>query len=359
MTRALTVAALTLTATSLGACAHVAASSKGLVTPDARRAAIQRAQVWSATDVPSMDLRTGPTGRGAFAPDAPVTCTYIEKKMSGNTPKFTCVIPPDDEVKVKYGRHNAEVYAEVAASRLFWALGFGAEHMYPVSVTCNGCPATVHPEDALVASIQRKMPGRELQTSKTSGWAWPELDEVQTDAGGAPAAQRDALKLLATFVQHTDSKADQQRLICLPADGDRKPSAESECAHPFMLTHDLGETFGHANSLNRASVGGVNLKEWSRAPVWKDPAHCVAYLPKSLTGTLENPRISEDGRKFLADLLVQLTDAQLHDLFDVSRFQNRWDVTSHPEEAASVDQWVAAFKAKRDEVVNHQCDSDR
>jgi hypothetical protein len=94
MTRALTLAALALTATSLGGCAHLGASSKGRVTPEVRRAAIRRAQVWSATDVPSMDLRTGPTGRGAFAPDAAITCTYIEKEMTGNTPKFTCVIPP-------------------------------------------------------------------------------------------------------------------------------------------------------------------------------------------------------------------------------------------------------------------------
>ena len=357
MSRLLTLAAVTLTATSLGACAHVAASSsKPFATPDVRRAAIQHAQIWSATDVASMDLRIGPKGKGAFAPDAPVTCTYVEKKMSGNTPKFTCVIPPDDDVKVKYGRHNAEVFAEVAATRLFWALGFGADHTYPVNVTCIGCPATVHAEDAAVATIQRKMPGREIETSKKTGWAWPELDEVQTAAGGAPVAQRDALKLLAAFVQHTDSKAEQQRLICLPDDDGRKPAADSDCARPFMLVHDLGQTFGHANALNRASVGGVNLKEWSRAPVWQDPAHCVAYLPKSLTGTLENPRISEEGRQFLADLLVQLTDAQLHDLFDVSRFPQRWDATNHHEDAGTVDQWVAEFKTKRDEVVNHHCD---
>ncbi len=356
MTRLLPLAALALATTSLGACAHVEASSKGLVPPDVRRAAIQHAQVWSATDVASMDLRTGPTGRGAFAPDAPVTCTYVEKKMNGNSPKFTCVIPPQDEVKVKYGRHNSEVYGEMAASRLFWALGFGAEHMYPVSVTCNGCPATIHPEDAAVATIQRKMPGRELESSKRTGWSWPELDEVQPATGGAPVAQRDALKLLATFVQHTDSKAEQQRLICLPVDGDRKPDADAECVHPFMMVHDLGQTFGHANSLNRASVGGVNLKEWSRAPVWQDPARCIAYLPKSLTGTLENPRISEEGRKFLADLLVQLTDAQLHDLFEVSRFAHRWDGTTHSTDAATVDEWVAEFKVKRDQVVNHHCD---
>jgi hypothetical protein len=122
-----------------------------------------------------------------------------------------------------------------------------------------------------------------------------------------------------------------------------------------MMVHDLGQTFGHANVLNRSSVSSVNLKEWSRAPVWQDPGRCIAYVPKSHSGTLDNPPISEDGRRFLADLLTQLSDPQLHDLFEVARFPQRWDPKENPANAATVDQWVAAFKKKRDEVVNHHC----
>ena len=81
--------------------------------------------------------------RRARAPSRPAPrsrCRYIKKEMSGNSPKFTCVIPPEDEVKVKFGRDNGEVYAEVAATRLFWALGFPVDRMYPVRVLCDGCP---------------------------------------------------------------------------------------------------------------------------------------------------------------------------------------------------------------------------
>jgi hypothetical protein len=99
----------------------------------------------------------------------------------------------------------------------------------------------------------------------------------------------------------------------------------------------------------------VNLKEWSTAPVWQDPARCIAYLPKSSSGTLENPHISEEGRQFLASLLAQLTDSQLHDLFEVARFPQRWDPKENPRNAATVEQWVDAFKKKRDDVVNHRC----
>ncbi len=57
--------------------------------------------------------------------------------------------------------------------------------------------------------------------------------------------------------------------------------------------------------------------------------------------------ISEAGRKFLADLLVQLTDAQLHDLFDVARFGERSNVP--------IDAWVDVFKKKRQEIVSVTC----
>ena len=42
-----------------------------------------------------------------------------------------------------------------------------------------------------------------------------------------------------------------------------------------------------------------------------------------MTGTLGDPAISEAGRKFLADLLVQLTDQQVRDLFEVARVDRR------------------------------------
>src|SRR6201995_5987980 len=134
------VATFTATALMTWCCASHTAPKKGGVSPDVRRDAIKRAQVWEKTDIPSMDMKAGPQGHGAFTPEQVVDCRFVARQMSGNSPKFTCVTPPDDEVKVKFGRVNGEVYAEVAATRLFWALGFPADHMYPVKVRCQGCP---------------------------------------------------------------------------------------------------------------------------------------------------------------------------------------------------------------------------
>ena len=348
------------------ACAshHHASADKPLehVKPTVRLDAIHRAQVWEATDVASMDLRTGPKGHGAFTPEETVRCKYLPRVMSGNSPKFTCVIPPDDEMKVKFGRENGEVYAEVATTRLFWALGFPADHMYPVRVLCEGCPAGKETtrDDASgailfdAASIERKLKGETIETKPDSGWAWPELDLVDEAAGGAPRAQRDALKLLAVFVQHTDNKPAQQRLLCLDEKEGHGSDEKVGCAHPIMMVNDLGQTFGRSNLFNRDHVGSVNLEKWSSTRVWKDDKLCIGDLPPAQTGTLENPHISEAGRKLLSGLLMQLTDAQLRALFEVARFAQRAE-RDHP--ASSVDDWIAAFKKKRGEIASRTCPS--
>ena len=327
------------------------------LSPEARLVAMRRAQVWTATKVAAMDLKAGPQGPGAFAPNATVTCDYVEKKMSGHSPKFTCKLAKDDEVKVKYGKGNGEVYGEVAATRLLWALGFGADHMYPVRVVCRGCPpdpaANSKPKPGEVtfdpAAIEREAQGQILETQPGSGWAWTDLDLVQQTAGGAPVAQRDALKLLAVLMQHTDSKPEQQRLMCGP--GEKVGKDGEPCLHTFMMINDLGLTFGHANVYNRAAPGSVNFEQWSRVKIWSDPKACIGDISRSQTGTLDHPRISEAGRKFLADLLVQLKDSQLHDLFDVARFPQR----TGAGRPATIEEWVGAFRMKRDEIVNHTC----
>ena len=311
-----------------------------------------------------MDLKAGPRGKGAFAPNETVTCDYVRKVMKGRSPKFTCRISEGDEVKVKYGPNNGEVYGEVAATRLLWALGFGADRMYPVRVVCRGCPPDPRQDPAgrpgeVVfdpAAIERKMPGEVLETEEDSGWAWPDLDLVDEAAGGAPRAHRDALKLLGAFLQHTDSKPAQQRIVCVSKDLSKDAAKEGDpCRDPFLMLSDVGLTFGHANVFNRNTPGSVNFEEWSQTRVWKDPAQCVADLRKSWTGTLENPRIGEGGRKFLADLLTQLSDAQLHDLFEVARFSRRSKTVGGGPDAMTTDGWVDVFKRKRGEVVNHTC----
>jgi hypothetical protein len=309
-----------------------------------------------------MDIRSGPQGKDAFAPNAMVACDYVPDSLPGSSRKFDCAIGDGTVLRVKYGIGNGEVEGAVLASRLLWALGFGADRVYPVSVACRGCSSDPFNERKPVpgmkifdpAAIERKPEGHEMKTvDKNAGWAWTELALVNESQGGAPRAQRDALILLAVFMQHTDSKPEQQRLLCLPGG----MTDAGLCNKPFLVLHDVGLTFGHGNFSNETQRGSVNFSEWAKTPVWRDARACVGHLSKSYTGTLGDPTISEAGRAFLADLLVQLSDQQLTDLFEVARVDRRviGPTSAGVVQGSSVSEWVAAFKHKRDEIVMNHC----
>ena len=326
-----------------------------------REALLQRARVWQSIDTRSLDLAAGPRLPSTQRISADLACRFVfpEKPLTGNTPKFLCAVRPDDIVKVKYGDQNGEVYAEIAASRLFWALGFKTDGMYPARVTCDGCPAdpfadskenwhlgrsgTVGRHVFDPAAIERPISGSDIEVKDFEGWAWPELDKVNPRVGGAPRAQVDALKLLAVFVQHSDSKPEQQDLLCAPGGVRRDRAGRETCASPWLVVKDLGTTFGKATLRNTSKM---NLDDWSAAGIWREGSSCIGDLSRSFTGSLENPRISEAGRRFLANRLLLLRDQQIRDLFTAARAERR---------GGTIDDWVRVFKRKRDEIVQAQC----
>src|SRR5207237_4703100 len=135
----------------------------------------------------SRDLKAGPSGMGSFTPDEAVSCDWVKHaRGNGMTPKFWCEVAPKDVVKVRYRAHNGKAYALIAATRLFWALGFGADRAYPVKLDCRGCPFDPWASEERPAghqavlfdpaTIDRRMPGKTLETKPDEGWAWNELD---------------------------------------------------------------------------------------------------------------------------------------------------------------------------------------
>lgn len=326
-----------------------------------REITLQRAKVWQPIDTRSLNLAAGPPLPSAQRIAEQLSCTFVfpEKPLTGSTPKFLCEVRPDDVVKVKYGEKNGEVHSEIAASRLFWALGFKADRMYPARVSCQDCPtnpfaaskADWHsgkPEDVGQyvwdpAAVERPLPGSAIEVPGFEGWAWPELDKLDSRGGGASRAHVDALKLLAVFVQHSDSKPEQQDLMCAPGGVRRDRSGNETCVSPWLVVKDLGTTFGKATALNNSKM---DLDDWSGARIWREGAPCIGDLSRSLTGSLENPRISEAGRRFLAGRLSLLGDQQIRDLFTAAMAGRR---------DGTVDDWVRVFKRKRDEIVNARC----
>src|SRR5262250_324045 len=141
-----------------------------------------------------------------------------------------------------------------------------------------------------------------IQGKAEVGWSWKkDLPLVSDAAGGATRAQVDALKLIAVLIQQGDSKAVQQKLICRPRDYD---SNSDECRKPYMYVYDLGNTFGS----DGLRVHPLNFEKWKRKSVFTDQTSCIGNLRQDVGNGRDGltfPKISEEGRLFLADLLTQ------------------------------------------------------
>jgi hypothetical protein len=335
--------------------------------------ALARAQVWFEPDVPIDKARlrdNPPAPRGqedqpTFAPDEEVSCTFKPGFTSGSTPKFECerregqnINDGTDgkDIKVKYGRDNKEIYAEVVASRLLTALGFPTDRMYVVKrVRCFGCPpdpfkgleclneGKTVPQcfgtidytrfaDFTYAVIERRLEGEKLETKKVRGWGWNELATIDPAVGGAPRAQVDALRLMAVFLNHWDNKPKNQRLLC-PGEkvsGDALP----ECRRPVAMVQDLGGTFGPFK---------FDVIGWAKSPIWQGPTNCMVSMRNLPYGGSSFPdtQISEEGRLFLGSRLGKLSHQQIVDLFEGARAGRQTAI------------WVRAFERKVASIVNH------
>jgi predicted nucleic acid-binding Zn ribbon protein len=152
-----------------------------------------------------------------------------------------------------------------------------------------------------------------------------------------------------------------------------------ETTHPFtttcdnskMLVQDVGATFGGGGLFTNNDSAKMNLDKWSGNSLWKkvgkggsDCPECQARLRKSLTAKdgLVDPIISEEGRRFLAGLMCQLSDAQIADVFRVARVAempryHNADGSFKPtfNEDAIIRQWADAFKKKREDLAAGRC----
>ena len=329
--------------------------------------ALRRARVWEEPAIPIEEakLDRNPGGAHAFGTDEVVECRFKPGGIAGSTPKFECELAGGENVKVKYGRNNAEVYTEVAATRLLAALGFPTDRMYVVKrVRCFGCPADPFPQLECVnnlgdgapiencfpaldftryqdfddAVIERPLKGRRIEMKNERGWTWEELKFVDPVAGGATRAEIDAFRLLAVFLAHWDNKAKNQRLLC---QGEKKD--DEGCEQPLAMIQDLGATFG---------PNKLDLARWSRTRIWADAPSCKVSMHSLPYGgsTFPDAYISEEGRLFLASRLGRLSTGQIRALFDGAR------VAHFPHRRASarnVDNWVRAFQAKVRAIVEH------
>ena len=364
------------------ACSAIAATENAPITAETRASLLERARIRRPVNVSRMNILSGPKNPLTRAPGSLVTCRYIEPKepAGGSVPKFKCtVLKSGEDIRVKYGENTREVFAEVAASRLLWALGFYTDEDFYVRIKCLDCPETnpFRPEkdERRVtrifnsAMLERTFPGMIIETSEDEGWSWNELDKIDEKKGGATRAEKDAFRLLAVFIQHSDNKAVNQRLACYKQDLP-DPKNASSCRKPVLMIADLGASFG-AGASKITDAAKMDFENWKNKDVWnltKEHDYlvqnkrqiCIGNLPNTMRAGeagLFDPEISEEGRKMLSDLLNQLSLKQIREIFRTAGIEKMEEYIDDAgkKRKVTVEDWVAAFIKKRDQINERRC----
>ena len=313
-----------------------------------------------------------------------VRCSFQEPiigdKPGGKTPKFWCVDDLGNSFKVKYqqgqdfGYHG--VHGEILATRLFWALGFPADAVYPVKVKCRNCPERpweyikafysnktnelkkprVQELEIDNAIIEFKFPYDKIEITKSQGWSWSEFKTLSKE-NKELAIQKESLALLASFIQHADNKAEQQRLVCM--DKDRKKN--EPCEKPMLMIQDLGFSFGQGHVENEKTKGTASLEGFKNAPIWSNQEQCITKVNYYYTGEAIEIKVSEKARQFLVEKLEKLTDNDLIHLFVAARLDLRKDEKNNSLSEEDIKQnaiildWVNAFKERVKKLSEHRC----
>ena len=355
--------------------AQGAAAQQACFTAEERARAERTARVYRAPDpgydpVLGYNPANGPR-RGAPPVDdkgiaKPVSCmaNKDESPGAGTTPKFHCSIPgntDEDGNLIRYkikphfkgqslDKRNGEIYGEFLSSRFSKALGFFADDEWVADVTCPDC------EKSLTKSFQgasfspfQPAAGVELPlargidvncNNKDSGSLADTLAKLLQS--GAPRAEIDAFKLWLACIDHGDTKTDNHKFACLNS----KKNGNTRICEPgeaVFYVGDMGSTFGSSS----ASEKKARLDAWrSKKPIEVKDGVCMATA-KSVGDT----RISEEGRKLLADNLQRLLDAEQQNQTITRVFA----ASRNAERDRPPAEWAAEFVRKARMIIDTRC----
>ncbi|MFN2517102.1 MAG: hypothetical protein ABR556_12915 [Pyrinomonadaceae bacterium] len=352
-----------------------AVAQESCFTQQARTLAEQTAKVFREPDpdynpVLGFNPRKGPR-RGAPQVDSaglasPISCVANKDPSpgAGTTPKFHCSVPAvvdDDGDLIRYkvkphfkgqarDKRNGEIYGEFLSSRFSKALGFFADDEWVADVTCPDC------EKSLSRSFQgarftpfQPAAGIELPLGsgidvkcnhKDSGALAGSLQKLLQN--GARRAEIDAFKLWLAFIDHGDTKTDNQKFACLDSLKNADGTRTCKAGQAVFYVSDMGSTFGHS----RSSEKKATLAAWRGDPIRVSDGQCTTTA-KSVGDT----SISEEGRRLLAMELQRLLDAERRDgtITRVFRASRNAERDRPPEE------WSREFERKARTIIDARC----
>jgi hypothetical protein len=291
---------------ALGGCAYHAERQRP-VAPSTGRLV----ELWDGSvDVTRRDLFHGPGGR-RLAPSNKVSFTFVAKDTAGASPKIEVREPGGRKWDVKFG---PEASAEVAASRLVWALGYHQPPTYYLpSWTLTGGPKSGVQQGA------RFRP--QIDELKSIGsWAWHENPFVGT-------RQLNGLFVLMVMINNWDLKTSQNVLY---------ESRARSGPRVRYVVRDVGASFGATRWFFPGSKS--DIEDFEREPFIAGVSS-KGIVDFHYRGAWRQPHLDDDitpaDVRWVCQRLSRLRDAQWRDAFRAG---------GYPDAVAS--RFTARMKAK-------------
>jgi hypothetical protein len=276
--------------------------------------------IWEPVDIKSRDLFRGPTSEGIVP--ALEKVEFIGRQPGGNNLKFRL---KDANGREWVAKVADESQAEVAATRLLWAIGYRTEI------------------DQIVQRIKIEKLGnyknarfeaRPETIKRGERWSWTSNPYIGTK-------EFDGLRLMMAFINNWDLKDENNILI-------------TDNGKTYMVVSDLGSSFGKLADKSKSRTGrSVNKPEhFAEAGFIKSVDNGVLVLDYRGMGEDYLKGIKVENARWLADLLLQLSDKQIADAFRAANYSAE-DValltTAVKERIAQLDQ---ATKGQTTEASN-------
>lgn len=353
-----------------------AAAQTSCFTAEERALAERTAKVYEEPDpgydpVLGFNPQTGPrTGAPKINADgraAAIKCVANKKlnEGTGTTPKFHCSVPglvDEDGELIRYkvkphfkgqsrDKRNGEIYGEFLSSRFSKALGFFADDEWVADVTCPDC------QKSLTSSFQgasfapfQPAAGIELPlgngidvkcNNKDAGALAGSLGKLLEN--GAPRAEIDAFKLWLAFVDHGDTKTDNQKFSCRDSKKNADGTRTCKPGQAVFYVGDMGSTFGYSSSSEKKA----KLETWRG----KDPIKVSGGRCTTTAKSVGDISISEAGRQLLAKGLQRLLDAEATDNLITRVFL----ASRNDERDESPAAWTAEFQRKAKTIIEARC----
>lgn len=244
--------------------------------------------LWEAVDIPARDLYSGP---GANLQPQFKGLRYVGRQPGGNNIKHRVI----DGNGVEWVAKAAdESQPEVAATRLLWAVGYRTEidHMAPKFVINK------------VGSYRNvRLEARPNNVKRGDRWSWANNPFLKTKEFAG-------LKIMMALINNWDLK-DENTVIL--KEGDRN----------YYVVSDLGASFGKLadKSFSRSGRSVNDPEDYAASTFIKGVDNgFILFHYKGMSEDIMSG-ITVENARWMADLLLQLSDKQIDDAFRAANYK--------------------------------------